>query len=169
MKKSQGVGQVLRWLRKERSLRQLDVAKRAGVAASQVTKWENETQGLRFESLVEVLDALGVTMGEFGELFDRAKRGESLEAAVEAEHRRSLGAAGKPAKVRPVKAFMVLLDEEVAASEEEEVDAETWTALEASAREILKVARPQLRQPEEVEPSEGRKDKKEKANGEEGC
>ena len=77
-KKSAGFGKVLCHLRKERRLRQGDVAERIGVHQAQIPKWERERQGMRLDSLVQVLDALDTGMEEFGRLLDRSRRGEPL-------------------------------------------------------------------------------------------
>lgn len=79
-KAAAGFGKVLRHLRKERGLLQTDIAEGTGVNQSQIPKWERERQGMRLDSLVEVLEALDTGMEEFGRLFDRSRRGEPLVA-----------------------------------------------------------------------------------------
>jgi len=85
MRKSSGFGETLRHLRQARGLRQREVAARLKVDPSQIPKWEREQQGIRLESLVAVLEALGVGMEEFGAVFDRARRGELLEQTDRSE------------------------------------------------------------------------------------
>lgn len=97
-KKAAGFGEVLRHLRKERGLLQGHIADRMGVNQSQIPKWERERQGMRLDSLVELLDALDTGMEEFGRLFDKQRRGESL---VESENDEELAAIRAKRIVEP--------------------------------------------------------------------
>lgn len=149
-KAAAGFGKVLRHLRKERGLLQGDIAERIGVDQSQIPKWERERQGMRLDSLVEVLEALDTGMEEFGRLFDRGRRGEPLvdresddEASANQERRREQ--AELP--MRRGRAAVFLWEEE-GEGLLSQLAPEAQNELDAALTE-LRYALDQLRPPEE--------------------
>ena len=70
------VYQNIKRLRKERGLRQKDIAKLTGVAMATYQRWEQGKHSIRVEKLLALAKALGVTLNEV--LDD----GEELEGGV---------------------------------------------------------------------------------------
>ena|GEM_PF-3309340 len=153
MTKSAGFGQVLRYFRENRGLVQEQLAERIGVNRSQIPKWERERQGMRLESLVEVLDALDAGMEEFGRCFDRLRRGEPLgneasEEAASSEAARAARDETPPVSGRKGRAAIFLWEE---ATAEEIVGPHVPDDPEEIATVLsdLRIALDQLRPPEE--------------------
>jgi transcriptional regulator with XRE-family HTH domain len=59
-----GLGRVLRDLRIERGLTQVELAQGAGVSKSMLSLYEGEKQRPQLDTLEKLLDALGVRLGE---------------------------------------------------------------------------------------------------------
>ena len=59
-----GIGRVLRDLRIERGLTQVELAQGAGVSKSMLSLYEGEKQRPQLDTLEKLLDALGVRLGE---------------------------------------------------------------------------------------------------------
>ena len=59
-----GLGRVLRDLRIERGLTQVELAQRAGVSKSMLSLYEGEKRRPQLDTLGRLLDALGVRLGE---------------------------------------------------------------------------------------------------------
>ena len=62
-----GLGRVLRDLRIERGLTQVELAQRARVSKSMLSLYEGEKQRPQLDTLEKLLDALGVRLGELAE------------------------------------------------------------------------------------------------------
>jgi transcriptional regulator with XRE-family HTH domain len=68
-----GAGQFLKNLRKKNGLIQKDIAKIIGVSRSQVCKWENNWKRLPLQSLVKIVETLGVIKDTIYSLIDQGK------------------------------------------------------------------------------------------------
>ena len=167
-KTAAGFGEVLRHLRKERGLRQGDVAERMGAHQAQIPKWERERQGMRLDSLVELLDALDTGMEEFGRLFDRSRRGEPLlDPELEDELTAAEEQRRKEAEV-PVRRgrAAVFLWEQEGEGVISQLAPEAQNELDAALTE-LRYALDQLRPPEE-RPTPDEEQEVTNGNGEDG-
>jgi transcriptional regulator with XRE-family HTH domain len=65
------LGRALRALREERGLKQIEVATGAGMTEPQVSETEAGLNDCRYSTLIRMLDALGVTPGEFAAMLER--------------------------------------------------------------------------------------------------
>jgi len=140
---------------------QEQLAERIGVNRSQIPKWERERQGMRLESLVEVLDALDVGMEDFGRCFDRVRRGEPLghEASEEAASKEAARAAGDQTPVSGRKGrAAIFLWEEATAEEIVGPHAPEDPKEIAAVLSDLRIALDQLRPPEERDRLGSRRD-----------
>jgi transcriptional regulator with XRE-family HTH domain len=68
--KHRRVRALLRAIRIERNLRQIDVAERLGQEQSFVSKYENGERQLDFVEIAEVCEALGISLTEFVRRFE---------------------------------------------------------------------------------------------------
>jgi transcriptional regulator with XRE-family HTH domain len=66
---------LLRTVREEAGLRQVDVAERLGWPQSAVSKYETGERRLDLVELKQVCEAVGVSLGEMVRRFERASRG----------------------------------------------------------------------------------------------
>jgi len=162
--KATGAGKVLRHLRKTRGLLQDDIAMAVGVHPSQIPKWELERQGMRFDSLLEFLDALCVGVEEFGRLLDRLRRGEPLVQDSDREVIAVEELREEPPR-RKGRAAVFLWEEE---SEDwlSELDPEAQKDLGIALSE-LRYALDQLRPPEERDRGEEEEEQETDNGGEE--
>lgn len=79
-----GLGAVLRDLRTDRRLTQVELAERAGVSKSMLSLYERDKQRPHLDTLGRLLDALGVSLGQLAARLERRTlRDQALGAGDE--------------------------------------------------------------------------------------
>jgi transcriptional regulator with XRE-family HTH domain len=77
------LGPVLRALRLEHGLTQVELSVRAGVSKSMLSLYEQGRQRPHLDTLARLLEALGVRLGELAMLLERWKDGEEAASAMD--------------------------------------------------------------------------------------
>lgn len=112
MQRKVSVGKTLKWLRMQSGRRQDELAEKAGISKSTLVRIEKGSPSPRFDVVVKILDALGLTLRELAVEMERTEEREARRGGLEA--RRPGPKEDRPPGVWPV------LDEELVGYQVEE-------------------------------------------------